>query len=106
MTDSVKENSTAFVTLTFTDKDGSPLTPDSVNIEIIDKLSGTSVRAQSAETPVTSSMVVELLPAHNAILDSNNPAEERRLIVQATYSGTRKLNESWDYTVINLSKTP
>jgi hypothetical protein len=104
MTDSVKENSTAFVTLTFSDKDGNPLTPDSVYIEIIDKLSGTSVRANSEEAPAASSMVVELLPAHNAILNSKNPSEERRIIVQATYASTRKLNESWDYTVINLSK--
>ena len=53
---------------------------------------------------MASSAEVTLTPDNNAILDSGNSYEKRRVTVKASYGASDGVNDEYDYRVKNLAK--
>ena len=99
--DSVNEGSTAYLAVTFRDRDGNAAAPSSVSYRIDCLTTGQEVRGDTVVSP-GSSIEITLAPSDTAILDGNS-YERRRVTVQAAYSGGEAINAQYDYQVKNLT---
>lgn len=103
--ETVTENSTAYLTATFKDKDGVPQVPVSITYQI-DNLEAdgslTEVKASAAFTPPASSIEIKILPSENAILDQSKRVERRKVTVVATYSVSDVITGFYNYELLNL----
>lgn len=100
--DQVNEGSTAYLTVTFLDKNGEQAAPASATWEAHDAVSGTVLQAATA-IGVAGEVEITIPPAVNAILDDSKPWEQRRITIKASYGAADALNGYFDYQVINLS---
>lgn len=99
----IPENTTAFLTVAFKDKNGDPETPATAAWLAIDLYSGEILQPETALSPAASIEIT--IPASvNAIQNENLPKETRRVIVKATYGGSQSLNQKFDYIVENLEQ--
>lgn len=101
----IDAGSIAYLATTFYDKDEAAQSPASVTIEVIDGETGTVIREATAETPVASSMVFQVTPAENAMLDATKDIERRRVIVRATFGASDIFVDHFDYLIQNPSST-
>lgn len=97
----VNEGSTAYLTITFKDKTGTPQVPSSITYRIDCMTSGLQVLADTPVTPA-SSVEITLTPSQNAMLVSGNVRETKRVTVKTLYGISDALNDQYDYQVINL----
>ena len=99
----VNEKSTAYLTVTFKDKDGNEQAPTSATYRIDDVDSGTEIKTDTALS-VAASVEITLTPDDNAILDSGQSYEKRRVTIKASYGASDGVNEEYLYRVKNLAK--
>lgn len=98
----VNEKSTAYLTVSFYDKDNNLATPSEAFWQVHDVESGTILLISTSIAPLSSSVELTLTPAMNTLVDITNKEETRRVTVSAT--GTNYMvNAEYDYDVLNLS---
>lgn len=100
--DSINEKSSYTVTATFTNEDGSSVTPSSGSYRIDDEFSGTQIKGDTAFAPSSSTFDIVLVPNDNRILDSAQGEEVRVVTVTFVYASTRQGSGEYRYKVLNL----
>lgn len=100
----VTEKSTAYLTISFYDKSGALNVPNTITYRIDDVASGLQVRADTAIGAVASSVEINLTAADNAILNTTNRNEQRRVTVVATYGVSDQVTDEYLYEVVSLLK--
>lgn len=101
----VRERSTAYLTVSFRDKDGNLAAPTAANYRIDCVTTGAAIRGVTALTPA-STIQITLTPADNAIVQTKDVRETRRVTVHAEYGAGDEVNDQYDYDVVNLSHHP
>lgn len=99
----VKEGSTAYLTVTFLNAEGAEEAPVSATWQIDDVASGTALLPATTIDPIAASVELTLTPALNAIVNDLLAYEKRRITVKATYGAADKVNRAYTYDVQNLS---
>lgn len=100
----VNEATTAYLTVTFLDKDGAQAAPSSVSYRIDCLTTGAAVRASTPVTPAASQVEITLDATDNAMQSTGNLTERRRVTVTASYGVGDQVQEQYDYLVKNLSE--
>jgi hypothetical protein len=100
----INEQSTAILTLSFTDEDGATISPDSITYTLYDKMSGTVRATGTATADASGSAELEFTPEHNEILDQNNRYEIAEAQVVYTYN-SKTGRDTYQYKIVNLPKT-
>lgn len=97
----INENSTAYLTVTFKDKNGVLVTPTTVTWKAHDKLTGTVLQAV---TSLVAASTIEITIPHtvNVLLDPAHPKEVRVVTIEAVYDDTQHINAQYEYAVQNL----
>jgi len=86
----VNERTTPKVTVAFTDENGAPVVPNNAWYRIDDAFSETAMLAETAISPLASSVDIELTQSDTTILDENNEFEIRRITTRWKYwTGSR-----------------
>jgi hypothetical protein len=99
----VNESSTSFLTVAFTDKAGAPALPVSLTYRVDCISTGAAVVPETAIFPDTN-VEITIAAAENAILDTTNAKELKRVTVVAGFTGGEQHCEEYDYYVRNLSQ--
>lgn len=102
--DVINEKTTYTLTLTFTDESGSAVTPSAGTYRIDDVSSGAEIKGETAFTPSASTHDLIITASENAILNTANSSEKRRVTVTVTYGMARQMTEEYFYSVKNLGK--
>lgn len=97
----VNEGGTAYLTVTFLDRDGAAQAPASVSYRIDDVASGQEVLGDTDVSP-GSSVLITLRPSDNAMVNAERHRERRRVTVTAVYEVDDALPDAYDYVVRNL----
>lgn len=98
----VPEKTTAYLTVSFLDKNGAPDIPASVAYRIDCITTNAQILGDTA-LPPAAAIEITLTPAQNAILNQANPRESKRVTVKATYAASDALNDEYVYVVKNLA---
>lgn len=97
----VNEKNTAYLTVTFLDKDGAQEAPTSISYRIDDEESGSAILAPTAVTP-GASVTITITPAQNAILDASKAQEAKLVTITGVYSASDQVTHEYRYQVKNL----
>ena len=103
--DIINEDTTAYLTVSFTDKDGNAAVPSSASYRIDCLTTGQEVKDDTALTPA-SSIEITLSAADNAIITQTNAIERRLVTVWATYAGSEGVKDEYEYNLQNMRKVP
>lgn len=105
-TDVFNEKETGFVTLTFTDEDGSAVTPDSATYTLHDEDTKDIInsREDTAVPGLASSTNLELTPDDNVLVDASKVYEVHILTIKWTYNTDKKGTQEYRFNVKNLTK--
>ena len=98
----VPEKTTSYLTVSFFDKNGLPVTPTTVTWRAIDVGTGNVLKTETSITPGTA-VEIAIGATVNLIVTAANEEETRRIIIHATYGTSDELNDQYDYIVKNLS---
>ena len=98
----VNEGSTAYLEISFYDKDNNAATPSTVTYRIDDLNSGAEIRADTSVSPA-SSVEITLTPDDNKILDTTSAYEKRLVTIKTTFGTDDGMNEEYTYLVKNLA---
>jgi hypothetical protein len=98
----VNELTTAWLVVSFYNRDDILEAPSTMVYEIWDVKSGTKVKDETSLTP-DSEVEIVLSSDDNRILDQSNFREARKVIVTATYSGGGKFVQDFVYHVRNIA---
>jgi len=98
----VNEQSSITITVSFTDEDGAPVTPDAATYRIDDKESRTEILDTTSFPSLSSSVDLEITSAQNAIIRERNQSEIRRVTVEYDYGSGKHGTAEYRYRVINL----
>jgi hypothetical protein len=101
----VNEDSTAYLTVTFLDKDGTAAVPSSASYRIDCLTNASEVKDDTVLTPA-SSIEITLSAADNAIITQTNAIERRLVTVFATYGASDGVKDEYEYNVQNMRKVP
>lgn len=101
----VNEGSTAYLTVTFLDKDGNQAAPTSITYRIDCLTTGTQVKGDTVVTPAAQ-VEITLGADDNAIQDQTNENEERLVTIEASYGASDGVKDSYRYILRNLKKVP
>ncbi len=96
----IKEGTTAYLTVAFTDKAGAPVAPSGLTYRIDDLASGTEVLADTAVTPGASVEIT--LPPSVHVPIGNARTQHRLVTIKATYGADDGINAEYEYELINL----
>lgn len=100
----VNEQTSLEVTITFTDENGDPFTPEDMYYNLVDDKSEAVIISTSQIVPTGSTEVIVIDKTSNSILDPANKVEAKTLTVWATYSsGVKGISTEYKYNVKNLS---
>ena len=99
----VNEESSAFLTVSFYDKNDELTTPNSAQYHLHCLTNNTEVRAWTALSPA-SVIEIGLDADDNAIIDQWNHTELRLVTIEAYYGASDKLTTVFKYLVKNLRK--
>ena len=99
----IDEESSAYLTVTFKDKDGQPAAPSSASYRIDCLTNDQEVRADTDLTPAPS-VEIHLDSNDNAIINQDKQTETRLVTVKATYGANDGINAPYKYNVRNLKK--
>ena len=98
------EKTTVYVTVNPKDKAGAAAAPSSGDYNVRDVESDTEIVADTAISPLSTSMEITLLGATvNALQDTANKVERRKVTVKLGYGGSDTLNSEYEYKIRNLS---
>ena len=100
----INEGSSAFLTITFKDQTGVGVTPTSAAYRLDN--AGVQVKDWKAFTPSSSSYIIEITGAENAILNSELTQETMTVTVRWTYGTGSSGTESFEYVIKNLRCNP
>lgn len=104
--ENVYEGSVAYLTVSFFDKDGTAVAPNTAHFEVVDLTSGdVLVEATEVDEP-EETVTITLTPTANAIVDPRHIVERRRVIVRANMGTPEATNSKFDYNVYNMIRTP
>lgn len=104
MTDVVNEKTTAYLTITFRDKTGTPAQPTSAHYRVDDADTGTEILDDTALSPTGGIVEVPLGKTIQTILDPDRPFERRRVTARAIYGTGDEIHAEFIYQVTNLKK--
>lgn len=99
----VKAGSTAWLTVTFTDKDGNPAIPINVTYDVVCLTNRSIVQADASVTP-GESVEITLDPTDTGIIYAGHTKEHRRVVVTATYGTDDQIVETADFLVANPNR--
>lgn len=102
--DEVNERSTSFITVTFKDEDGNPVTPDAATYRL-DNVSRpiTAILPATSFPSLATSVDIEITSDQNQIFRNRNKEEIREMTVEFDYdSGTKHGTAKYRYKVLNL----
>lgn len=102
MADLVKENSTAYLTASFKDKDKNLEAPASISYRVDDNLSGNEIRGDTPVTPAAAEVEIVLKPVDTAIVDNTKAKETRVVTVTGTYGVDDQVQDKFVFEVENL----
>lgn len=97
----VNENSNAYLTINFLDKDDVAAVPSSISYRIDCITTGTEILTDTPFTPVAASIEIELTKTNNVCIGSSK-YEERCVTVTAIYGSSDEINEEYRYNLRNL----
>lgn len=100
----INESSSAFITITFKDQTGAGVTPTSAAYRLDN--AGVQVKGWEAFTPSSSSHIIEITGAENAILNPELAQEIMTVTVRWTYGTGSSGTESFEYVIKNLRCSP
>lgn len=100
--ETIKEGASGILTISFTDQNGTAITPASATFNIYDKFSGTSRRTGTISN-LASSITFVTTATDNAILNQNNRYEVVAILIEFTYNGRYGKGEYY-YKVENLAQ--
>jgi len=98
----VNEQSTAYLAVTFLDREGAAQAPASISYRIDDQATRTQIRDDTPVTPPASSIEITLAPADNTIVSPINEVEAHEVTVTATYGVADAVRSVYVYQVANL----
>lgn len=107
--DTINEQTTYRITITWTDEAGEPLTPTSGTYridDVTDPANPVTVKTTQTITPSSSSANIDIAYGDNAILNSANAYENRLVTFTWTYGGNKKGTGEYRYRIKNLLKIP
>lgn len=99
----VNEKSTAYLTVSFYDKDSVLAQPTSATYRV-DTEAGEAIRTSTALTPVGGQVEITLLASDNAIITTNAVREIHVVTVSAVYGSDDELHDAYRYEVVNLAQ--
>ena len=99
----VNEGSTAYLTVTFRDKNAAAAQPTSSTYQI-DAEDGTSIRVSTALSPSSGVVEITLDKNDNALKDSSLPIERHRVTVNGVFGSNDEVNSEFIYEVRNLAE--
>jgi expansin (peptidoglycan-binding protein) len=100
----VNENSTAILTVTFTDENGDAAIPSGGQYTIYDVLSGITIKAWTDFTPSSATHDIEITDEENSIIDDTQLYETRRVTVKWKYGAGKSGTGEFIYRVKNLEQ--
>ena len=98
----VPQRTTAYLSVTFRDKNGDAQAPASVQYRIDCLTTGTAVKALTGLTPGATIEIV-LSADDNDIITESNTREARRVTVIAVHGAGDEVTGAFDYAVKNLT---
>jgi hypothetical protein len=102
MANQVNESSTAYLTVTFFDKNNIMVAPVSATYKIHDVLSGSQILAATPISPIAEQVEITLTPTDNTMVNAHSSNEKRRVTVEAIYGQDDGVNAAFVYEVKNL----
>ena len=93
--DNVNEGSTAWLTVTFLDKNKEPEAPTTIFYRIDCLTTATAIKAETPVTPAASSVEIELTVMDNRIVKQSNKYEKRLVTVSCTYGVDEAMPEEY-----------
>jgi len=105
--DVVNEKTTAVVTCTFTDEDGSAVTPSTTTYRIDDVDTDTQILDDTVIVPSSSAEDYVITAAQNAMVTATKPREVHRLTITFTYTGAgagQTGRGEYEFVVKNMTK--
>jgi hypothetical protein len=103
--DWVYENSVAYLTVKFYDKNNNLASPSSGTWQVHDLFSSQVMKAPTYITSMASSVELVLTTAINTLVDPNAAKETRRVTVRAFFVDGECWDE-YDYNIIGLTYAP
>lgn len=100
----INRRSTAYLEVTFLDKDHQEAAPTGATYEIYDLKSGTTIREETEISPIASKVEITLTPDDTDIIDESSQGERRRVVVEAAFGDNDQTVKVFEYTVINVKK--
>lgn len=104
--DTVNENSTAYISVTFYDKDEIAAQPSSATYDLVDENTGDVLRDNVTLSPTGGIVEITLTKADNVIIDATRTFEHRRLTVHGVYGADDEIHSEYVYEVENLHEVP
>jgi hypothetical protein len=102
----VNEQTSATLSLTFSDERGAAVIPTSGKYRIDDVATGTVITGWTAFTPTTSSYDITITSLENKILDELNDSEVRLVTVIVYYPSSKQCTSEYRYEITNLMEVP
>jgi hypothetical protein len=100
--DEFNERATTFITVTFSDEDGTLVTPDAATYRIDDEASRTNIQAATSIGSLSTSVDLEITSEQNAILRPRKPFEIRTVTVEFDYGAGKHGTGQYRYKLLNL----
>lgn len=101
--ESVNEQTTSYLDVTFRDRDGTPSSPSSATYTVTDAATGTVLRTATAINPIAAQVTITLTPEDNTIVNAAKKAEIRIVTIESTYGASDELNDEFRYELVNLN---
>lgn len=100
----VKEKTSAYLTVTFEDKDDAAAQPTSSTYQIDDVKTGSAIRISTALSPTAGVVEIHLDKTDNTIQDVTRKSERRRVTVNGVYGSDDEVHDQYIYEVVNLAE--
>lgn len=100
----INEGTTGYLTVNFKDKNDALEAPTSATYRIDCLTNGQEIKTDTPITPIASCVEIELTATDNTLVDQSNLVEKRLVTVSAVYGADDKLNDDYEYQILNLRK--
>lgn len=98
----INEKTTLLVTCAFYDEDGIAATPTAATYRIHDRATGTSIKAVTSLTGLSTTKQIEVTSAENAMVSAGASSEEHVLTLEWDYGSGRHGTDEYRFIVRNL----
>jgi len=102
----VNEASTAYLTVSFYDKDGELADPSSISYRIDCLTNGQEVKDDTAVVPAAATVEITISSTDTAIINAANEVEEKEVSIIGSGGGIVQVQEKCQFTVRNLRFKP